>query len=159
MTRGSPVYVSFQPFHPFPGSFDLINPFTLSPFRPHPSLSLRLIRTPEFPCQPADIPFPLFLSLYHQFHISRLPESEFLRALSAEAMPLCSPDALPAPAVSRSQSRILAHRAQYLVPRLSRCEARQTISRQSSDSHSSGPPEAHSLNQLRICPGIAFTWM
>ena len=53
---------------------------------------------------PADIPFPLFLSLYHQFHISRLPESEFLRSLSAEAMPLCSPDALPAPAVSRSQS-------------------------------------------------------
>ena len=51
----------------------------------------------------------------------------------------------------------LAHRAQYLVPRLSRCQARQTISRRKLQIHTHPVRQkAHSLNQLRICPRNCF---
>ena len=59
--------------------------------------------------------------------------------------------------LSRDPGLDLAHRAQYLVPRLSRRQARQTISRRKLQIHThTVRQKAYSLNQLRICPRNCF---
>lgn len=105
--------MSFQPFIHSPGSFDLIN-FALSP--PAPLLLFRL----RIPCRP-QTSFSFSIAFNFRSPISRQFSS------SAESCPLCS-GVLPAPAVC-DPSLDLAHRAQYLVPRVFSRRRRQTISR------------------------------
>ena len=145
-----------NPFIHFPRLFRPHKSFYLVSIPPPIHLCLCLIRTQNSLVSLQTFPFPF------SYRFTTNSISPVSRNLNFSALFLRKPcpSALQTPfllQLSRDPSLDLAHRAQYLVPRLSRCQARQTISRRKLQIHTHPVRQkAHSLNQLRICPRNCF---